>query len=90
LVIAISSVNLLILFIKFKLKNVPVQLKDRKTIQFWATLLINAYVPGGGDISTSTHIRPVSRALLREWLPKPLPAETYTSSLGKSSGPAWD
>lgn len=46
LVIATLSVNLLILFIKFKSNNVRAQFK---TIPFWATLLINAHVPRSGD-----------------------------------------
>jgi hypothetical protein len=89
LVIATSSVNLLILFIKFKSNNVPAQLKDRKTIPFWATLLINAHVPGGGDTHSACKPAAFTEMATKAVTCDPF-KETYTSSLGKSSGPARD
>lgn len=86
MVITTLSVNLLVLFIKFKSNNVPAQLK---TTPFWATLLINAQAPGGGDTHSAC-----KRAAFAGMATKAVTCdqfkEIYTSSSGKSSRAAWD
>lgn len=81
LIIATLSVNLLILFIKFKSNNVRAQFKP---FPFWATLLINAHVPRSGDTLSACKPAAFAGMATKAGTCDPF-KETYTSSLGKSS-----